>query len=208
MSPTRNRIITTIPDHYKKARTLTPHVPHRHRELFPVPAVFSVMDLGHDLLDLVESGTGVTLHEVLRHAVPAFLGYLPLNAPGFDLVKPDIYGQLVDLGITKEPWGVPPRCEYWIKVKGLDFECVQRVNHGGKGEGSVSVCGCRKKNCYEGRKLKTASLRVHVGREAFNCGPGEKPEVDSGAATAHCIKSQISAFSLPVHIKPPGPIDP
>jgi hypothetical protein len=36
----------------------------------------------------------------------------------------------------------------------------------------------KEKRCYEGLKLE-ASLRVHVGREAFSCGHGK--EIDSGS---------------------------
>ena len=88
------------------------------------------MDLGHDLLQLVQPGFGVALHEMLRNAVPVLLRDLARNATSLDLVQPVVYGVLVLLWIAEEPGTVEPRSEDRLEVKRFDLECAEWVYHG------------------------------------------------------------------------------
>ena len=121
---------------------LTAHILHGLGEPLPVPPVLSAVYLGHDLLHLVESGLGVALHEMFRHAVPVLFRHLALHTPCLDLVQPVVHAERALRRVAKEPRAIGPRGKYRLELKGLDFEGAEWVNHGGREtEGSVSSVG-------------------------------------------------------------------
>lgn len=110
----------------------TSQVLHRDLELLPGPAVFTTIDLSHDVLEFRKASPGVGTHVMLSDLVPVFLWHLSLDAAGLDFFKPLVDGD-VFLGLPVKHGWVSPRVEDRVEVEFLDLECLEHRAQSGQG---------------------------------------------------------------------------